>query len=61
MLPAAAAAAPQHPIHYSNVMLLDPEKNTPVRVSIQYEDQHPYRRVRAYPMNRRAIDCHAAA
>jgi hypothetical protein len=38
----------QHPIHYSNVMLLDPEKNTPVRVSIQYEDQPPYRRVRAW-------------
>jgi ribosomal protein L24 len=35
----------QHPIHYSNVMLLDPEKNTPVRVAFAYEDQPPYRRV----------------
>uniref|UniRef100_A0A383VH90 Large ribosomal subunit protein uL24 C-terminal domain-containing protein n=1 Tax=Tetradesmus obliquus TaxID=3088 RepID=A0A383VH90_TETOB len=36
----------EHPIHYSNVMLLDPEKNTPVRVTMKYEDQPPFRKVR---------------
>eukprot|EP00775_Hariotina_reticulata_P007187 gene7187-7401_t len=34
------------PIHYSNVMIVDPETSRPVRTYFVFEDQPPYRRVR---------------
>lgn len=37
----------QAPLHYSNVMLVDPLSKKPARTYFMFEDQPPYRRVRA--------------
>jgi ribosomal protein L24 len=44
---AAATAACQAPLHYSNVMLVDPLSQKPVRVYFKFEDQPPFKRVSA--------------
>jgi hypothetical protein len=38
----------QAPLHFSNVMLVDPLSKKPVRTYFMYEDQPPYKRVRLY-------------
>lgn len=35
----------QAPVHYSNVMLIDPLSKKPVRTHFLYEDQPPFKRV----------------
>lgn len=49
----------QAPLHYSNVMLVDPLSKKPVRTYFMYEDQPPYKRVRASSSGRAGRKAHA--